>query len=143
VKVRFARTLSEVTPTADRSVETWLTMGTTYVVLAVGCPPERPPYFRLLTDDGMSEGAFDTRCFDVVDDRLSTRWRIRLDTRGHVEFAPAAWLTPGFWERFYGDIPFDGSVANDAADTSGQFYREVAAIIAEANQATPGMPQTG
>jgi hypothetical protein len=83
----------------------WVSLHAEYDVVALLAEPRGRVQLQILTNDGHSLGWFDSDCFLVVDATLPHTWVARLGEDGKLEFAPEAWLTPGFWESFYDGDP--------------------------------------
>jgi hypothetical protein len=79
----------------------WLTLGREYVVLSVLADTKGDVMYRLISDDQLTPALFDAAQFEVVSSTLATSWCIRVPAEGGLELAPAAWLTPGFWESYF------------------------------------------
>lgn len=82
----------------------WVTVGAEYDVVSVIAEPARRVLVQIRTDDG-SLGLFDSVNFMTTDGILPASWSTRIAEGGILELAPAAWLTPGFWEAFYDGDP--------------------------------------
>lgn len=94
--------LSPTGETLDSSP--WVRVDAEYVVVAVIAEPARRLLLQIETDDG-SLGLFDSANFMTVDASIPRRWIARVGEGGVLELAPAAWLTPGFWEAYYDGEP--------------------------------------
>jgi hypothetical protein len=116
----------------------WLTIGREYVVLSIECSARGGPHFRVLTDeDDRGFGLFPSTLFEITDPRLSARWHCAADAGGSVSIAPPAWLSLGFWDRFFGDDP-DLPFGQPDARAFGIFRLETQALIAEDDDRRPG-----
>jgi hypothetical protein len=61
--------------------------------------------------------------FTTVDERIPPNWVVRARDDGILKLAPAAWLEPGFWERYFDLDPeaiatFEAGVAGMRTDES-------------------------
>jgi hypothetical protein len=79
----------------------WLTEQAEYVVVSLLAEPDGGVQLHLVTDDPMSLGWFDSRNFKTVEASVPRSWAVTVSEEGVVEFAPASWLIPGFWEAYY------------------------------------------
>jgi hypothetical protein len=61
--------------------------------------------------------------FELVDSRIPSNWIIELRSNTSLHIAPAAWLRPGFWERF--------SEARWGGEHAETFAREAEVILAQ------------
>lgn len=102
MRVRCVRIVSPATG-AVLADSPWLRVGGEYAVLTVMAEPERRPLLRVLHEGGPS--LWDSGMFETVDDRLPDSWVARVRDGGIVEFGPARWLEPGFWEAYFDDDP--------------------------------------
>jgi hypothetical protein len=120
MKVRCERLLS---PTTGQPLERspLLTVGAEYLVLAVVAEPGGRVVLRLIDDQGRSPSVWDARLFSTTSARIPAAWDIRVDDRGVLTLAPAAWQRPGFWEAY-----FDGD-----PDAVADFEAGLAAITSE------------
>lgn len=75
-----------------------------YRVLSILVQPGRGAKFRIVTDDG-TPALFNAAMFATSDGNLPPNWVVRASETGVVEIAPAKWLQPGFWERFFDGDP--------------------------------------
>jgi hypothetical protein len=82
----------------------WVTVDAEYDVVSVIAEPARRLLVQIVTDDG-SLGLFDSANFMTVDGAIPASWASRIGEGGVLELAPAAWLTPGFWESYYDGDP--------------------------------------
>jgi hypothetical protein len=102
--------------------DNWLTLGQTYVVLAVYALPGKSVQYRLIGNDGCTPAVFDSQQFRITDDTLFSNWKISVGEHNTLRLEPAEWKRPGFWEEY-----FDGS-----EEAQHSFEREKNLIIAEA-----------
>jgi len=83
----------------------WLTVGQTYIVLAIFASPQRPIKFRCIGNDGKTPALFDARQFKTISTNIPSNWVATLDEQGILEIGPERWSNPGFWEDFFnGDL---------------------------------------
>ena len=75
-----------------------------YEVLSILVEPGRGAKFRILTADG-TPALFDAAMFVTTEAEIPRNWVVRAREGGVVDFAPAAWLESGFWERFFDRDP--------------------------------------
>lgn len=101
--VKCHQLINSITGEIDTS-SPWLTIGKTYVVLAVLCEPGRDVLFRLIGDDERTPGLFGSRLFTCVDSQLPLSWGASLSKNGAVELAPEEWLAEGFWEDYFNGV---------------------------------------
>lgn len=92
-------------PTGEiRDSSPWVTIGAEYVVVSVTAEPGRRVLLRLVTDDD-SLGLYESVNFVTADDTVPETWTVQVSEGGMMDFAPASWLTPGFWEAYYDADP--------------------------------------
>ena len=82
----------------------WITLHAEYHVVSVLAVPDGRVQLQIV-DDSRSLGLFDSACFMAVDGTVPDSWTVRIRERGVLDFAPTAWLAPGFWEAYYDDDP--------------------------------------
>ena len=114
--VRCERVIGPMGPVSDSE---WLTVGNTYHVLEMLILPGRETQVRIL-DDTNSSGLWALSMFTQVTKSVPGNWTVHMLGDGAIEFAPARWCEPGFWESY-----FDG---DPAAETV--FAEELALIRA-------------
>jgi hypothetical protein len=97
--------VSELVP-GERQLSGWLPSlrtGQEYVVLAFTVDDRDQALLRI--DAGESPGLYDRRMFVTVSDRIPSNWVATLDELGRVEFGPAIWQHPGFWDAYFSGEP--------------------------------------
>jgi hypothetical protein len=118
-------------PTGERRIHGFLTIGHEYVVLAITVSQRQGVQFLLLDDETERPGWHKAVDFDLVADSVPSSWRVQVGLGGHVdslEIAPASWLEPRFFLDYWGDDP-------DAAKAAEQvFQRELEVIMRETGQ---------
>jgi hypothetical protein len=92
----FSATTAEWMP-----VNPWLTVGRTYIVLAMRADAGREVTLRIVADDRRTAGIFPSSWFESVDDKIPAEWVVKLDDTGTVHLSPKAWLRDGFWEDYF------------------------------------------
>jgi hypothetical protein len=120
--VRCVRIINEMTgePLPPNS---WLSVGRTYVVLAVFVADGASPKYRIIGDDAVTPALHAASQFDVVSAALPSIWKAHLVPYKYFELAPLSWTAAGFWEAY-----FDGDPAAEAAFREA--YRALAAEAA-------------
>jgi len=48
---------------------------------------------------------FQPEIFEIVSSLVPETWIVASGSPGHLEFAPAAWTAPGFWESYFDGDP--------------------------------------
>ena len=76
-----------------------------YAVLQIYIDPKRFTRFRIAPSDGGSPALYDSDIFLTVDGSIPENWVVQVREGGVVDFAPAAWLEDGFWERYFDGEP--------------------------------------
>ena len=104
MKVACIRIVNSVTG-REESSSPWLTLGKTYVVLAVMATPERGVLFRLIGDESRTPALFDSRQFRTVSSSLASNWAAFGDEQGGLELTPESWARAGFWEDYFNQVP--------------------------------------
>lgn len=75
-------------------------VGREYPVLAAQAHSGRRAKLRILADDG-TPTLFDAAMFTASEMAIPGTWVMRVREGGIVDLGPAAWLEPGFWERYF------------------------------------------
>ena len=83
--------------------QNWLRTGSKYAVQAVYFDRVQGARYRIISDDAATPAMFSASDFMLIDRRIPESWCAHVHTNGDFELSPAAWLEPGFWERFFGD----------------------------------------
>jgi len=122
--VRCVRIINEITgePLPPNS---WLTVGRTYVVLAVFVAEGASPKYRIIGDDAVTPALHAAIQFDIVSGALPTIWKAHLVPRKYFELAPLSWTVAGFWEAYFDRDPVAEAAFREAHRT----------LIAEATEA--------
>ncbi|WP_369744479.1 hypothetical protein [Paenarthrobacter sp. AMU7] len=82
-----------------------LSLDAEYQVVSLLAYPAGPVLLHLVIDDEHSLAWFDSRTFITVDGTVPDSWEARIREGGTLDFAPASWLVPGFWEDYYDGDP--------------------------------------
>jgi hypothetical protein len=99
MKVRYVRPVNSAAGHSQND-NSWLTIGSVYIVLAVFFDDQSGLQFRLIGDDHMTPALHEASQFDLVTDVIPTNWSVTLD-RGVFELGPKKWNAKGFWQRYF------------------------------------------
>ena len=115
--------VKNISPTTGEEIGSgyWLTIGKTYVVLAVLAYLGGKIELRLIPNDGRTPALFDSRQFKAVCSKVPSNCRAIVDEQGNFRLTPEAWTRPGFWEDYFNLVP----------EAVEEFEREKAKILAE------------
>jgi len=58
-------------------------------------------WLQILNDSGEPEW-HSILMWEMVSAALPENWTVAIDEKSTIRFAPASWLEPGFWDRFFG-----------------------------------------
>ncbi len=83
--------------------QSWLRLGSKYPVQAIYFDQEQGVRYRIISDDAATPALFAASAFTVIDGHIPESWRAHAYSSGAFTLGPAAWLEPGFWERFFDD----------------------------------------
>lgn len=100
MKIKCVKIISPTTGEDLGAKSPWLTVGKTYVVLALtlqfGIPVR-----ALIEDDSNGEPTdFSIDQFEVIDDSEPSNWIVKQGDRGISWKSPNAWLDADFWDKF-------------------------------------------
>jgi hypothetical protein len=99
MKLRCVRIIDEKTGRIQER-SPWLTVGKVYHALSVFLDERKTLLVRMVGDDGVTPALYGLDQFEVVSPKISSSWVIDWHD-GVFQLAPARWLTPGFWERYF------------------------------------------
>ncbi|WP_433412954.1 hypothetical protein ACQP1V_27340 [Microtetraspora malaysiensis] len=69
--------------------------------------PDGPVRFQLVGDSDDRPGLFDSVMFVTTSKRIPPNWVVTVDGSGIVELAPSRWLSIGFWDGYFDDLPVE------------------------------------
>jgi|CZKU01.1.fsa_nt_gi hypothetical protein len=101
MKVRCVKLLDWQKKPVDRSA--WAKIGGIYHVLSLWIEPGQTG-LRLIGEEP-TPTLFEPEMFEVVSSIIPDTWVITSPKPGCLSLAPAAWNTPGFWERYFDREP--------------------------------------
>lgn len=80
----------------------WESVGTTYDVLSLEVCSDGRTLVRFVGDREKMPALRPLEQFEIVDHGIPENWTVFTKLRGGgIVFGPAAWASPGFWERFF------------------------------------------
>lgn len=90
-----------VTLAGDGDYDPWLTLNREYRIFSVLMTSKGPAKLRVIADDGRTPILADASLFAMSSQPVPPSWSLIIREGGVVEFGPASWLEPGFWERYF------------------------------------------
>ena len=101
MKVRCVKLLDSRSNPVEHSA--WAKIGSVYHVLSIWI---EPGLTRLrLVGEEPTPALFEPDMFEVVSPIIPEVWVITSPKAGCLSLAPAAWNTPGYWEKFFDRDP--------------------------------------
>lgn len=102
MRVRCVKIFS---PSDGRQVEYHpsVRIGEVYDVVSILCTAGKDPLLQIFNKD--SPSLWPSRMFTVVSSKPKANWQIGINDIGTVEFGPAKFQEPGYWELFFEEDP--------------------------------------
>ena len=82
---------------------TALKVGRVYVVLSLLVESNRLAVQLVSEEQGPA--IFDMRLFEIVSSAIPPNWIVVAHAKGVLDFTPASWARPGFWEEYFDGKP--------------------------------------
>ena len=87
-------------PTAlEKMQNQWITLDKEYVVISIESFKGNGISIRII-DDESKPSLWDCGLFTTTDNSIPNNWVCNMREDGYMEFSPATWLKPGFWEDY-------------------------------------------
>jgi len=100
LKIRCAKILDQFGASTSVSCDSWLTVGSIYLVLGVYGRGSSIK-FRVMSDEGVTPALHDANQFEIIAPEIPNSWIFRTFPNSEWQLIPAAWAGKGFWEAYF------------------------------------------
>lgn len=104
MKIECVKIINPITDKEDRFSSS-LTIGRSYIVLAISIRSNHSVAFRCIRNDGRTPVLFNADQFKIVSKKIPSNWVVITEDYGGLTFSPEKWLRSGFWEDFFDGDP--------------------------------------
>lgn len=78
----------------------WMKIGRVYDVLSISIDSAARVLLRIVGEERMTPALFSMDELEIVDHSIPRNWEVHFEG-DTLSFAPAAWMSEGFWVRFF------------------------------------------